>query len=115
MNAAQVERSGPLEVVGRPDRHAQIAEAARKFEMMFAQMLVKSMRETAQIGGGQGMFGEGPGSDTYADWFDGLMAEQIGGSGGLGLQKVLLREWDREAGAGAGAGAGIRRIDHVVT
>ena len=91
----------------KPDHDAQLAEGAKKFERIFSQMFIKSMRESAKLGDGPGLFGDGPGSDTYTDWFDGLMAEHIGGSGGLGLQQVLIEEWTRPA-----AGA-VRESKHV--
>lgn len=77
------------------DRHAEIAGAAQQFEQIFAQMLISNMRQTASFGGGEGLFGDGPGADTYTQWFDTLMSEHLGGAGGIGLRKKLIEEWDR--------------------
>ena len=53
-------------------------KAADDFEQMFVRTLVGSLRATSKLGDDGGMFGSGPGTDTYGDWFDQNLAEQIG-------------------------------------
>ena len=48
-------------------------------------MLVKEMRQTIE----GGFFGDGPGADTYGQWFDTEMGNAIAKDNGLGLASVL--------------------------
>ena len=61
------------------------SEAAQAFESLFASMLVKEMRSSVD----GGFFGEGPGAETYGEWFDKEMGASIAADGGLGLAGVL--------------------------
>lgn len=60
-------------------------EAAEKFEALLATMLVKEIRK----GMGQGIFGEGPGSDIYSGWFDQHVGETLAKDGGLDLEGII--------------------------
>ena len=104
MNTIQDARHVPIQdppglEPAKKSRHAELVDAAAKFERIFAQMMVKGMRESGKVAGGQGLFGEGPGSDTYTDWFDGLMSDRLVSNQGLGMQKTLIKEWERSARA----------------
>ncbi len=69
-------------------------ETADKFEAIFLKQMVVKMRENASLGEG-GMFGDGPGSDTYSQWFDSNMSSALSGSGQIGISKVLMTEFER--------------------
>ncbi|MEO6594063.1 MAG: rod-binding protein [Planctomycetota bacterium] len=72
-------------------------KVALQFESVFVRTMVSSLRQTASLGTG-GMFGEGPGADTYGDWFDQNLADQIGQSGHIGIKQSLMTDFER-AGA----------------
>ena len=61
------------------------SEAAAKFESLLATMLVKEIRK----GMGQGLFGEGAGSDIYSGWFDMHVGETLAKDGGLDLEGII--------------------------
>lgn len=69
------------------------AEAvAKNFEQIFARLMVEDMRDSV---GGDGMFGGGPGSGTYADWFDQHLSSHLTSGRGMGLADAMLRDWER--------------------
>lgn len=68
---------------------------ATQFEALFVRNMVASLRQSSSMGGEGGMFGSGPGADTYADWFDDNLATQLGNSGGIGIKQALLAEFAR--------------------
>lgn len=77
-------------------RRAEALRVARQFEEVLVQTLVHSLRQSAQLGGeGGGMFGTGPGADTYAEWFDQHLAGNLTEHGGIGIADVLMREFER--------------------
>jgi Rod binding domain-containing protein len=82
-----------LELTAGP--RAQAEQVAGRFEQIFAQQLVASMREGASLGESSGLFGDGPGSDTFTMWFDSLLGERLGQQG-LGVAGTLLRDWERQ-------------------
>jgi hypothetical protein len=41
------------------------------------------------------MFGDGPGADTFGDWFDGNLTEQITRTSRIGIEEVLLTDLER--------------------
>lgn len=79
------------------------AEAAYKFEALFATLLVKEMRGTLA----QGFFGEGPQSDVFGGWLDQFVGEAIAKDGGLhladGVRRGLERKLEAERAARASA------------
>lgn len=75
------------------------AKAAKEFESLFASMLVKEMRSTIE----GGFFGDGPGADTYGQWFDTELGRAIAADGGLGLADVLRVQLGIEQKAAAAA------------
>jgi Rod binding domain-containing protein len=77
------------------------AEAARQFETMFIQMMMKSMRAATP----RGELLESPAMDTYQDLFDKEIANQMGRRGALGIASMLERQLShmpRPAGEVAG-------------
>lgn len=75
---------------------AKAQDAADQFEQMFVRTLVSSLRSTASLAGEEGgMFGKGPGSQTYGDWFDQNLAEQIGRDSDVGIASSVMRDWER--------------------
>ena len=71
-------------------------QVADQFEELFVRTMVGSLRQTSSIGGdGGGMFGDGPGADTYADWFDQNLAHQITKSSRIGIKQQLMADFER--------------------
>lgn len=70
---------------------------ADQFETMFVQTMVQCMRKTAEIGTeGGGMFGSGPGADTYAGWFDNNVSAYVANNNSIGIREVLLQQMSRK-------------------
>ena len=68
-----------------------LKEAARQFESLFTQMLLKSMREANQSFGEDSLFGSDQ-ADMYQDMFDDQIAMQLSKGKGLGLADMLVRQ-----------------------
>lgn len=68
-----------------------LKEAARQFESLFTQMLLKSMREANQSFGEDSLFGSDQ-ADMYQDMFDDQIAMQMSKGKGLGLADMLVRQ-----------------------
>jgi flagellar protein FlgJ len=75
-----------------------LKEAARQFESLFTQMLLKSMREANQSFGGDSLFGSDQ-ADMYQDLFDDQIAMQMSKGKGLGLADMLVRQLQGGVGA----------------
>jgi peptidoglycan hydrolase FlgJ len=69
---------------------AALKEAAKQFESLFTQMLLKSMRE-ANKSFGDSMFG-GDEAEFYQGMFDDQMAVHLSQGKGLGLADMLIRQ-----------------------
>lgn len=81
----------------KPQGNAERARAektAAQFEQLFVRTMVASLRSTASCGG-DSMFGSGPGADTFADWFDQNMAEQVSRTSKVGIAAQLLGDLER--------------------
>jgi len=83
------------ELEPKPDARGKAREIADQFETLFMQSMVEGMRKTADMGQGKGLFGEGPGSDTYTQWFDNLMSGHLAENGRIGLSDTLMAEFER--------------------
>jgi flagellar protein FlgJ len=70
---------------------AALKEAARQFESLFTQMLLKSMREASRGFGEDSLFGSDQ-ADLYQDMFDDQIAMQLSKGRGLGLADMLVRQ-----------------------
>ena len=68
-----------------------LKEAARQFESLFTQMLLKSMREANKSFGEDSLFGSDQGA-MYQDMFDDQIAMQMSKGKGLGLADMLVRQ-----------------------
>ena len=68
-----------------------LKEAARQFESLFTQMLLKSVREANKSFGEDSLFGSDQG-DMYQDMFDDQIAMQLSKGKGLGLADMLVRQ-----------------------
>ena len=68
-----------------------LKEAARQFESLFTQMLLKSMREANKSFGEDSLFGSDQ-ADMYQDMFDDQIAMQLSKGKGLGLADMLVRQ-----------------------
>lgn len=79
---------------------AALKEAAKQFESLFTQMLLKSMREASKSVG-DSMF-ESEQTDFYQGMFDDQMAVHLAQGKGLGLADMLVRQLQQTPG-GAGA------------
>lgn len=60
-------------------------EAAKKFEELFATVLVKEMRK----GLSDGFFGKGPGADVFEGWLDRHIGGALAASGALDLAGII--------------------------
>jgi Rod binding domain-containing protein len=78
-----------------PER-ARAEKTAMQFEQIFVRSMVQTLRSSASIGGeGGGMFGDGPGADTFADWFDQNLSERISSTSKIGIKDKLLADLER--------------------
>jgi flagellar protein FlgJ len=79
----------------RNDAKAQdpsaLKEAAKQFESLFTQMLLKSMRDANRSFGEDSLFGSSQG-DMYQDMFDDQIAMQLSKGKGLGLADMLVQQ-----------------------
>jgi peptidoglycan hydrolase FlgJ len=75
-----------------------LKEAARQFESLFTQMLLKSMREANKSFGEDSLFGSDQG-EMYQDMFDDQIAMQLSKGKGLGLADMLVKQLQQGMGA----------------
>jgi len=104
---------GALTTLGRQAKQNDpqaIREAARQFESLFTDMMLKSMR-AAKLGDDLGESQEG---DFYQDMYDQQLAVQMSQGHGLGLADLLVRQLTR-AGAGGTSGANAPATDGAGT
>lgn len=81
---------------------AALKEAAKQFESLFTQMLLKNMRE-ANKSFGDSMFGSDQ-ADFYQGMFDDQMALHLSQGKGLGLADMLIRQLTQAPAARLEAG-----------
>jgi flagellar protein FlgJ len=70
---------------------AALKEAAKQFESLFTQMLLKSMRDANRSFGEDSLFGSSQG-DFYRDMFDDQIAMHLSKGKGLGLADMLVQQ-----------------------
>ena len=79
----------------RADARAQapsaLKQAAKQFEAMFTQMLLKASHSSGSGSSGGDLLG-GPEADTYRDMYDQQMAQQLTSGHGLGIADMLVRQ-----------------------
>jgi flagellar protein FlgJ len=78
-----------------------IRQAARQFESLFTDMMLKSMR-AAKLSDG---LGDSPQTDLYEDMYDQQLALQMSQGKGLGLADMLVQQLTRSGAIKAGVGA----------
>jgi peptidoglycan hydrolase FlgJ len=89
---------------------AALKEAAKQFESLFTQMLLKGMRETNKSFG-DSMFSSDQ-ADFYQGMFDDQMALQLSKGKGLGLADMLIRQLTQAPAArleAGGSGSGVEK------
>jgi peptidoglycan hydrolase FlgJ len=72
-----------------------LREAARQFESLFTNMLLKSMRSATE---GDPLFGSDQ-ADFYQDMFDQQLAVELGKGKGMGLADMLVRQLQGKPGS----------------
>lgn len=95
---------GALSTLGKQAKQNDpqaIREAARQFESLFTDMMLKSMR-AAKLGDGLGDSQEG---DFYQDMYDQQLAVQMSQGKGLGLAEMLVQQLTRRGALGSAATA----------
>ncbi|MHC4892338.1 MAG: rod-binding protein [Planctomycetota bacterium] len=75
--------------------NGDVDTVAREFESLFASMLIKEMRKTLD----DGLFGKGPGADTYSGWFDQHVGASLADTGALDLAGMLRTGLPKGEGA----------------
>ncbi len=96
MNPLSIETMSMKPLDAQQKARAKAEKVANEFEAVFVKTLVGALRSTASIGGeGGGMFGEGPGSDTYASWFDKNVSDELAKTRGIGIASSLLADMER--------------------
>jgi Rod binding domain-containing protein len=96
MNPLAIETMSTKPVSETQKARAKAEKVANEFEAVFVKTLVGALRSTASVGGeGGGMFGEGPGSDTYASWFDQNISDELAKTRGIGIASTLLADMER--------------------
>jgi len=75
-----------------PAELKRMREAARSFEAIFIQQMVKGMRQAGTAGG---LTGNGPGQQMYQDLADEELARSLSQKGGIGLADYLMRHLAR--------------------
>ncbi len=86
--AQQLSSPAGLRVPGKNASAKEIKDVALQLEGVFFSLFVKEMRKTMTDGS---LFGEGPGAETYEGFFDQMMGESLGQSGGLGIAEMVVR------------------------
>ena len=88
-----------LKKTAQQNQPGAVREAARQFESLFTNMLLKSMREASM---GEGL-GDSEQTQFYRDMFDQQLALQMSRGKGLGLADHLVRQLQRTGVAAATA------------
>ena len=86
----------------KADDPQALRAAARQFESLFTDMMLKAMR-AAKLSEG---LGESQATDFYQDMYDQQLALQMSQGKGLGLADLLVQQLTRGAAAASASGAG---------
>ncbi len=95
MNASAISAKTQLAIDPGKSLRAEALDTARQFEQIFIQQMLEGMRKSANIAGGDGLFGDGPGNDTYTQWFDNHLSEHLSRHGNMGIAETLMKEFER--------------------
>ena len=90
--------AAPAAVSSSDTDQARVRKAARAFESLLVQSLIKTMRR-AQLE--DGFFGEGTGSSTYEAMFDRYLADSLAERSPLGIAGMLEAQWLERPSPGA--------------
>lgn len=71
----------------------QLQEACEQFEEMFLMQMMKEMRKAGPKGG---MFGDGQGSEQFADMLDQERAKDWSQNGGVGLASMMFEQMKQQ-------------------
>lgn len=96
--------AGLLASQGKKDPR-NVEEAAREFESLFLNQLLKSMRKTVEK---SELFHGGHAEDIYTEMLDTELSKELASSGGIGLADMLIRQLTT---GGEGAEDTSRRLD----
>ena len=95
MQTSEISSHELLRIEREPDSRVEALHTAQQFEQIFVQMMLAGLRKTSEMAGGEGLFGDGPGNDTYTQWFDNNLAEYLSNNGDLGIADTLMKEFER--------------------
>jgi flagellar protein FlgJ len=76
---------------GAPDDGRRLREAAKEFEAIMLEMMVKEMRDNVPE---SPIFGENRGREIFNELLDGEYVRMMVNRGGLGLADLLTRQLD---------------------
>jgi len=93
---------GTFSLTARADESpAGVRELAREFEAMFLAQMLRQMRQSMALAGGDDE-GDGFGKAAFTDTFDTELARHLSSSGGgLGIADVIVDAYERQHGASA--------------
>ena len=95
MQTSEISSHELLRIEPQTDTRVEALQTAQQFEQIFVQMMLAGLRKTSEMAGDEGLFGDGPGNDTYTQWFDNHLAEYLSNNGHLGIADTLMKEFDR--------------------
>ena len=95
MNAPAIIANTQLAIDPGKSLRTEALDTARQFEQIFIQQMLEGMRKSANIAGGDGLFGDSPGNDTYTQWFDNHLSEHLSRHGNMGIAETLMKEFER--------------------
>lgn len=100
MNSAGAVTGLNLSVTAVPkrDNNEEMRKALKDFESLFINQMLKTMRES--VGKSELMHG-GSGEDIYTSMLDEELAKSISNAGGIGLEKMLMKQMSSEYGKAA--------------
>lgn len=97
MNTLRLETMSQTPKTAADKSREKAEKVADQFEAVFVKTFVSSIRQTGSLGSEDGgMFGKGPGADTYASWFDENVSGELARTGGIGIATALLKEMERD-------------------
>lgn len=87
-----------LTAVPKRDNNEEMRKALKDFESLFINQMLKTMRESV---GKSDLFHGGSGEDIYTSMLDEEIAKSISNAGGIGLEKMLMKQMSAEYGKAA--------------
>lgn len=84
-----------LRALGKTDEQAALRAAAKQFESVFLQELLKSMRAANEVFEDDDFFGGGGNSEFYEQMHDEQLALQLANQQALGLAEVMVQQLSR--------------------